>query len=115
MADPNIQIAGRQGLRDIEQYNFTIYEALRYRVAEYEDFLGINSELSPRNMSIEPRLMNDLVNRKAIILAETATKYMLTSLHVDMNLMESENKYNSIFRYSYVSKNITQHKDVFKL
>ena len=74
MADPNIQIAGRQGLRDIEQYNFTIYEALRYRVAEYEDILGINSELSPRNMSIESRLMTDIVNRKAVILAETATK-----------------------------------------
>ena len=111
--NPDLLVAGYIGLKDLEPYRPDIFQALKDRVIDYHKRLKI-SLLDVKEL-VKKELIKDVISRKSVIITSSFTTEMLKLYYQDMNLMESEQKYSLLFRYSLVSKHFSKHKDIYNL
>ena len=111
--NPNLLVAGYIGLKQLEPYRPDIFHALEERVLNYHDRLNIS--LDNRMSLTNEGLVKDIIERKSVAIIHTFGTDLLKLFYPESNLMESEQKYTQLFRYSLVSKNFFKNKEIYDL
>ena len=65
--NPDISVAGKFSLAEIKSSRPELFEILKQKVIDYENKLGVNT-LENANSIFNQKLINDVMNRKAVIL-----------------------------------------------
>ena len=97
---PDVSIAGRLGLIEIIQQKPEVFNNLVNRLLVYENKLGIDStEMThlARNKVIE-----DVNEGRAVIITDTFHTNLFTRIYPNLNLIQSDVKYNQRFIFCYV-------------
>ena len=105
VSKPKLSIVGSRSVNEIKLYKPDIYESLISRVNQFEYKLGINEKANARNLNNQS-IIKDIVERKAVMIVATTIAQMIPNLNFKADLKASDTKYNSVIRYSYVSKGL---------
>ena len=108
VSKPKLSIVGSRSVNEIKLYKPDIYESLISRVNQFEYKLGINEKANARNLNNQS-IIKDIVERKAVMIVATTIAQMIPNLNFKADLKASDTKYNSVIRYSYVSKGLPHH------
>ena len=111
---PGLGVAGRRGLRYIQSIKPEIFEKLFDKVVYYENSININTDKNPNDL-LNPRLMEDIFNRKSVAIVSSREVEIIKNLYPYTKMMESEHKYNHIFSFSYVTKNVRNFTEIYKM
>ena len=111
--NPDLFVAGFISLKKLEHYRPDIFHALKERVINYHKILNI--KLDDNMYLLDDKLIRDIISRKSVALMSTLETELMKLYYPDSNLKESESKYNQLFSYSLVSKNVVKHKEIFDL
>ena len=111
VANPGLSVAGSIGLKPVKKFNPEVYHSLEKRVKEYEQLLDIHEvkELA------KPELIMDVVERKAVVILGSYSTKIIQLFYPESNLKESNQKFNQLFKYSFVSKRYSKHKQMYRL
>ena len=112
VSKPELLVIGSRSVNEIKLYKPNIHKALINRVIKYESQLNIDVT-NARSLSKES-LIRDIVNRKAVMIVPTIHAIMVPRLNLKANIMASDTKYNSIIRFSYVSKGVHHFHRIIK-
>ena len=96
--NPNLLVAGDIGLKQLEPYRPDIFHALEMRVSSYQKRL--NMKFDDKMAVIKDELIRDIISRKSVAIINTFATILLKLFYPEANLMESEQKYTQLFRYS---------------
>ena len=108
-------MAGRYSLRLIRSTKPEVFEKPFHRVIDYENSLNISDNDLIFDLLLNPILGEDIIDRKAVAILGTREAEYLKNLYRDSKIMESENKYNHFFSFSYVTKNVRNFTEISKL
>ena len=111
--NPQLSIAGYAGLKELEHFKPDIYKQLEKRLLDYHKRLGI--DLYDIKAMSDRQLQRDLIARKSVVFLGTFATQMLKLKYRESNLMESEEKFSLLFKYSMVSKLFPNYKLVYRL
>ena len=112
--NPGLCVAGRRGLRYIQSIKPEIFEKLFDRVVDYENSLNIITDKNPNDLT-NPFLWEDIINRKAVAILGSRETEVLKNLYPDSKIIESKHKYNHFFSFSYVTKNVRNFTEIYKM
>ena len=112
--NPGLCVAGRRSLRYIQSIKPDIFEKLFDRVIDYENSLNINSDKNMNDLT-SPFLWEDIINRKAVAIVDSNSAEIFKNFYPDSKIMESEYKYNHFFSFSYVTKNVRNFTEIYKM
>ena len=113
--NPNLYIGGKNGAKHILERNSSVYRNIWERVIDYEKKMNVNSDNQNQQNLLNNRIVKDIYDRKAILMLTTFWTNMFKSLYRGFNLMESQNKYDLRFGYSYISKNHPNSEQIYKM
>ena len=108
VSNPGIKIIGRESLDHFMSTKPKVYEILRKR-------LFVTNSEKILKILLTPEVMNDMINRKAVLLHDSHQRKAIQSLFPEINYKESEHKYNQQIIYTYVSKDNTNYEKIFQM
>ena len=113
--NPNLYIGGKTSAKQLQYRDSSVYKNIMKRVIDYENKMNINSDNRNRKILLNIKIAKDIYDRKAILLLSTFWTNMVKSYFPGFNLMESKNKYDLLYGYSYISKNHPNSEQIYKM
>ena len=113
---PDISITGSFNLDTLKQFKPKIYNDLSNRAISYEKRIGINYTTREGSLvQYSKSVVQKVVNREAVIIADTYGIDLFKKMNPMYKLMESDVKYAQLFVYIVVHKNIPHNIRINKL
>ena len=113
-SNPEINIIGRDSIEELKHFNPGIYEIIHKRNIDYEKQLNV-IEKKEKVIYKMSKVIKDVSQRRTVILTNSLNaKSLKIFMHLN-NLMESEHKYSQNFIYSYVSKSLTNYRQIYRM
>ena len=113
---PDLSISGSYNLDSIEHFKPELYNDLMKRTISYEKRMGIDYTIEEGILASYSRnIIEEVVNRKGVIITNTYTTDMFKKMYPMYKLMESDVKYAQLFVYIVVHKNIPHYSQIYKL
>ena len=114
VSNPKINVIGRQSIRELKLFNPEIYEIIHKSNIDYEKQLNAFGKRETE-LYEKSQFINDLEQRKAVLLTDSLnSKFLKIFIHLN-NVMESEHKYSQKFYYSYVSKSHPKYRQIYRM
>ena len=108
VSNPDIKLWGRDSLNFFKLSKPKIYEIL------YKRLIDKNSETFFK-LSSKPEVINDIKQRKAVILAYGSRFDIIKCMYFNVNLQVSRHKYNQQVYFTYISKEIANSKLIYQM
>ena len=111
--NPGLLVAGYRGLKELKHYRPDIFKALEQRVLNYHKSLKMKLD-DIRDLN-KKQLIKDIIARKSVLISSSFVTDMLKFFNPDANIMESEQKFTLLVKYSLVSKQLSKHRRIYYL
>ena len=113
-SDSELKVIGRNGLNELQEINQQIYEIIYEKIDSYSQELGLLTQRLP-DLVGTTQIFDDVQERKAVLMINSEMANLIKVFYPEINLMESEHKYNQQFFYTYVSKGIPNSEQIFQM
>ena len=114
VSNPEINVIGRASLKELKVFNPGIYEIINKRNIDYEKQLNF-TEVDESVIFQSSKMLKDVELSKTVVLINSLNaKSLKIYFHLN-NLMESEHKYIQDFIYTYVSKTLSNYKQIHRM
>ena len=113
VAHPKLLVAGVKGVKQLKLSRYDVYSALIEQAEKYENSLGVNTSVLESSLHENPTLINDVINQRAVIIANDFTTKSLRAVNPEYNLQESDEKLNLVYKFSYINKDHPMEKVIF--
>ena len=114
VSNPEINVIGKDTIKELELFNTEIYEIIRKRNVDYEKQLNI-SEMEEAEINTLSKVIKDVYQRKTVIITNSLVSKSFKLLTHLIDLMESEHKYCQTFVYTFVSKSFPNYKQIYRM
>ena len=114
--NPKLYIGGKMAAKQLQYRDSSVYKNIMKRVIDYENKMNINSENNNEIKYLSNlEIIKNIYDRKAILLLNTFWTDLIKSIYPGFNLMESENKYDLLYGYSYISENHPNSEQIYEM